>query len=219
MGVRYLHEIGFIERELEDWYNVSRTRVANLVLERDTDVLPPRSRSAMLYTLSSSSCSWHRLCASIVPQIMSKICLLSADTVIHRRSTISGFCSRRFDGTPPPHFYGELVKTDEGCDMLEDCGHFSEFAEFIRENMYEDQDADTVAQLKSVLWAVVSADWAPSTSPVLSRLVLTQSPTLDRAILVLLLAGSTSSIANTSWRASWTLLRSLQSIPCAGEFG
>jgi large subunit ribosomal protein L17e len=39
--------------------------------------------------------------------------------------------------------------------MLEDSGHFPEFAEFIRENMYEDQDADIVAQLKSVLWAVV----------------------------------------------------------------
>lgn len=63
--------------------------------------------------------------------------------------------SGAFDGTAPPHFYGELVKTDEGCDMLEESGHFPEFADFIRQHGLEDFDPEIIDKLKSVLWAVV----------------------------------------------------------------
>lgn len=61
-----------------------------------------------------------------------------------------------FDGTVPPHFYGELTKTTEGCEMLKEKGHFAEFAEFIRQNGMEATDVDVITKLKSVLWAVVS---------------------------------------------------------------
>lgn len=60
-----------------------------------------------------------------------------------------------FDGTPSPHFYGELVKTDEGCQILEASGHFAEFSTFIRQHGLEDSDSDVIARLKSVLWAIV----------------------------------------------------------------
>lgn len=65
--------------------------------------------------------------------------------------------SNEFDGTVPPHFYGELVKTDEGRAILAQKGHFMEFAEFIRMHGLDDgEDLEIIAHLKSVLWAVVS---------------------------------------------------------------
>jgi hypothetical protein len=63
--------------------------------------------------------------------------------------------SSSFDGTPPPHFYGELVKTEEGCQILEASGHFLEFAAFIRQHGLEEEDNRIIRELKSVLWAVV----------------------------------------------------------------
>ena len=62
-----------------------------------------------------------------------------------------------FDGTVPSHFYGELVKTEPGCSVLRDKGHFAEFAHFIRQHALESEDFKTVFKLKSVIWAVVSS--------------------------------------------------------------
>ncbi|KAF9580285.1 hypothetical protein BGW38_003131, partial [Lunasporangiospora selenospora] len=53
-----------------------------------------------------------------------------------------------------PHFYGELTRTDEGCQLLRAKGHFSDYARFIRENCAESKDANIITDLKSVLWAV-----------------------------------------------------------------
>ncbi|CAO3594443.1 unnamed protein product [Absidia cylindrospora] len=58
------------------------------------------------------------------------------------------------DGLSPPHFYGELTKTEEGCTLLRDKGHFQLFTNYIRDYSLEPQDAETMQQLKSVLWAV-----------------------------------------------------------------
>lgn len=58
------------------------------------------------------------------------------------------------DGLSPPHFYGELTKTEEGCKLLKEKGHFRYFADYIRKNAHENRDPDTLQQLKAVLWAV-----------------------------------------------------------------
>ncbi|KAJ7044185.1 Rapamycin-insensitive companion of mTOR, N-term-domain-containing protein [Mycena alexandri] len=59
-----------------------------------------------------------------------------------------------FDGTVPPHFYGEMAKTDLGCQILQEKGHFAEFAEFIRRHSNESDDSEVILKLKSILWAV-----------------------------------------------------------------
>ncbi|KDN38380.1 hypothetical protein K437DRAFT_240106 [Tilletiaria anomala UBC 951] len=59
-----------------------------------------------------------------------------------------------FNGCAPPHFYGELVKTEAGCMALHDKGHFEEFAQFIQQHAFEAQDTEILGRLKSVLWAV-----------------------------------------------------------------
>ncbi|ELU39022.1 ste16 [Rhizoctonia solani AG-1 IA] len=59
-----------------------------------------------------------------------------------------------FEGTVPPHFYGEMAKTPLGCKVLEEKGHFPEFAHFIRQHGLESEDFEIINKLKSVLWAV-----------------------------------------------------------------
>jgi rapamycin-insensitive companion of mTOR len=54
----------------------------------------------------------------------------------------------------PLHFYGELTKTSEGCRILEEKGHFDEFAQFIFSCKDEDEDMEVIVKLKSCLWAV-----------------------------------------------------------------
>ncbi|UZJ53770.1 hypothetical protein CBS101457_003090 [Exobasidium rhododendri] len=60
----------------------------------------------------------------------------------------------QWDGRVPPHFYGELTKTPEGCAILYEKGHFAEFAHFIRTHGDEEEDVEIINKVKSTLWAV-----------------------------------------------------------------
>jgi len=59
-----------------------------------------------------------------------------------------------FEGVVPPHFFGEMAKTDFGCQTLHEKGHFSEFALFIRQHGHEMEDPELILKLKSILWTV-----------------------------------------------------------------
>ncbi|GAA5860724.1 hypothetical protein JCM3774_006265 [Rhodotorula dairenensis] len=59
-----------------------------------------------------------------------------------------------FDGHPPPHFYGELVRTEEGCKYLRATGHLEDFAAIVSLHEDSDLEADYVVMLKTVLWAL-----------------------------------------------------------------
>jgi rapamycin-insensitive companion of mTOR len=48
-----------------------------------------------------------------------------------------------------------MSKTELGCQVLNEKGHFSEFADFIRQHGLESEDPDLILKLKSILWAVV----------------------------------------------------------------
>ncbi|KAH7037790.1 Rapamycin-insensitive companion of mTOR, N-term-domain-containing protein [Microdochium trichocladiopsis] len=54
----------------------------------------------------------------------------------------------------PPHFYRELTRTKEGCRLLEDKGHFEEFASTIRELGMQSEDPEILTKVKGCLWAV-----------------------------------------------------------------
>ncbi|KAI0346017.1 hypothetical protein BDW22DRAFT_1353679 [Trametopsis cervina] len=58
------------------------------------------------------------------------------------------------DNIVPPHFYGVMAKTELGCRVLTEKGHFPEFAQFIRKHGMECEDQEIILKLKSVLWAV-----------------------------------------------------------------
>lgn len=65
---------------------------------------------------------------------------------------------RTFEGTAPRHFYGEIAKTELGCQSLHEKGHFEEFAYFIRTYGFESEDFEIIHKLKSILWVIVSTD-------------------------------------------------------------
>ncbi|KAI1815872.1 Rapamycin-insensitive companion of mTOR, N-term-domain-containing protein [Poronia punctata] len=58
------------------------------------------------------------------------------------------------DSHIPPHFYRELTRTKEGCQLLEDKGHFLEFASTIRDHGMQSDDAEMMTKVKGCLWAV-----------------------------------------------------------------
>ncbi|KAI0127811.1 cytosolic regulator pianissimo [Xylariales sp. AK1849] len=58
------------------------------------------------------------------------------------------------DSHVPPHFYRELTRTKEGCRLLEDKGHFAEFASTIREYGMQSDEPEILTKVKGCLWAV-----------------------------------------------------------------
>lgn len=58
------------------------------------------------------------------------------------------------DSHVPTHFYRELTRTEEGCRLLSDKGHFEEFVATIRAHGMQSEDLDLVKKVKGCLWAV-----------------------------------------------------------------
>ncbi|KAJ3178983.1 hypothetical protein HDU87_003252 [Geranomyces variabilis] len=78
--------------------------------------------------------------------------------------------SRDKDGVAPPHFYGELARTQEGTELLRSKGHFSDFTNLIRrrrENGWAGVQPADVLHLKGVLWAVGNIGAVPTGLPFL----------------------------------------------------
>lgn len=57
-------------------------------------------------------------------------------------------------GIAPPHFYRELTRTIEGCDLLRESGHFDVFVTTIQDHWSENEDAEVMLRVKGCLWAV-----------------------------------------------------------------
>ena len=57
-------------------------------------------------------------------------------------------------GTVPPHFYRELTRTVEGCNLLRESGHFDVFVSTIQDHWSENEDAEVMLKIKGCLWAV-----------------------------------------------------------------
>ena len=57
-------------------------------------------------------------------------------------------------GLAPPHFYRELARTEEGCKLLRQSGHFYEFASTVRDFSLNDDDFETLVKVKGSLWAI-----------------------------------------------------------------
>ena len=48
-----------------------------------------------------------------------------------------------------------MSKTELGCQVLQEKGHFTEFTQFIKQHGLESEDTDLIMKLKSILWTVV----------------------------------------------------------------
>jgi hypothetical protein len=63
-----------------------------------------------------------------------------------------------YESGAPTHFFGELTKTPEGCQYLQEKGVVPELAEMIRMHGMEDSDQELITSAKAALWAMVSSE-------------------------------------------------------------
>ena len=75
----------------------------------------------------------------------------------------------QYNGSVPPHFYRELTRTSEGCELLRAKGHFGEFAATIQDFAMEDEDPETILKVKGCLWAVGNVGSMELGGPFLER--------------------------------------------------
>ena len=57
-------------------------------------------------------------------------------------------------GLLPPHFYRELARTEEGCRLLRQSGHFYDFASCVRDYKMDEEDLEALTKAKGCLWAI-----------------------------------------------------------------
>ena len=130
IGFQYLCDAGYIVQEMEGWFHVS-------ILIAWTQ--------PFAHTASQER---NRQYAVQVEVYLARAFNLAESDEDDEQLT--------FEGTVPAHFYGEMAKTELGCTVLQEKGHFNDFADFIRLHGLEHEDVEIIDKLKSVLWAVVS---------------------------------------------------------------
>lgn len=93
---------------------------------------------------------------SVIEASLAKDFLVAPDEGSHRMSLFDdGEADPDFhDSHVPPHFYRELTRTQEGCRLLSDKGHFEEFVATIREHKMQTSDPEILTKVKGCLWAV-----------------------------------------------------------------
>ncbi|ORX62115.1 hypothetical protein DM01DRAFT_1298682 [Hesseltinella vesiculosa] len=123
-GFRYLDDLDYVEKEMDEWFEF---RNQQYVIQLEL---------SLARALANSPCK------KINP-FEERV-----DSEFDFEQLQPG------DGLSPPHFYGELTKTEEGCTLLREKGHFRQFTQFLRDHWDKVYDVQTVQQLKAVLWAI-----------------------------------------------------------------
>ncbi|KAF2165641.1 hypothetical protein M409DRAFT_67035 [Zasmidium cellare ATCC 36951] len=85
------------------------------------------------------------------------------------QSTIDDTIGPQDYGAVPPHFYRELTRTAEGCELLKAKGHFEEFTATIQDFAMEEDDPETILKVKGCLWAVGNVGSMELGAPFLER--------------------------------------------------
>lgn len=92
-----------------------------------------------------------------------------ADVSEKPQSSIDDGLEPQHYGSVPPHFYRELTRTAEGCELLQAKGHLEEFAATIQDFAMEDEDPETILKVKGCLWAVGNVGSMELGAPFLER--------------------------------------------------
>jgi hypothetical protein len=128
VGYKYLDELDYITREMDDWFlgrNDSYVALIEASLARALADIPDKtSNNTQQQTGGASGFD-----DTLPPETLDY-------------------------GMVPPHFYRELTRTREGCELLEAKGHFDEFAAAIKDWGMEEEDAEIILKVKGCLWAV-----------------------------------------------------------------
>ncbi|KAK4250597.1 Rapamycin-insensitive companion of mTOR, N-term-domain-containing protein [Corynascus novoguineensis] len=91
---------------------------------------------------------------SVIEASLARAFMDHQDDTTNRISVFEEQQEMEADSHVPPHFYRELTRTLEGCKLLNDKGHFDEFAATIREHGMQSDDPEMMVKVKGCLWAV-----------------------------------------------------------------
>ncbi|ERT01250.1 hypothetical protein HMPREF1624_02492 [Sporothrix schenckii ATCC 58251] len=117
------------------------------------------------------------------------------------------------DAHIPPHFYRELTRTEEGCRLLREKGHFDEFATTIRDYGMQTADAELITKVKGCLWAVGNVGAMELGAPFLESCdVVEQVVNIARHQQIMSLRG-------TAFFVMGLISRSLHGLEILSEFG
>ncbi|KAG0742053.1 hypothetical protein G6F57_008738 [Rhizopus arrhizus] len=125
-GFRYLNALGYVQKEMDDWFERGNQ---NYVTQLELSLARALINSPDKKTINPFE---------------------------ERTDSENDFeMLQPGDGFTPPHFYGELTKTEEGCTLLRQKGHFQLFANYVRKFSAEKTDSgESLSQLKAILWAL-----------------------------------------------------------------
>lgn len=139
VGYHYLDGLDYITREMDDWFLGRNDGYVTLV------------EASLARGLGAAGAEMERprLPGQIGPNAMEES---TADF-----------------GTVPPHFYKELTRTAEGCELLRAKGHFEEFTNTIMDYGLESEDPELILKVKGCLWAVGNVGSMELGSPFLDR--------------------------------------------------
>jgi hypothetical protein len=140
VGYHYLDGLDYITKEMDDWF---------------------LGRNDTYVTLVEASLA-RALTADNVPAAEKPLTAGLNDDSFEPSS--AGYYS-----SVPPHFYRELTRTAEGCELLKAKGHFEEFAATIQDFAMEDEDPETILKVKGCLWAVGNVGSMELGAPFLER--------------------------------------------------
>ncbi|KAK6442810.1 hypothetical protein LTR95_000916, partial [Oleoguttula sp. CCFEE 5521] len=91
---------------------------------------------------------------SYVTLVEASLARALADIPEKPRSSLSDTAEPQNYGYVPPHFYRELTRTVEGCELLRSKSHFEEFTATIQDFATESSDPEIILKVKGCLWAV-----------------------------------------------------------------
>jgi len=116
-------------------------------------------------------------------------------------------------GTVPPHFYRELTRTSEGCQLLRDSGHFDVFVTNIQDSWREDEDPEAITKLKGSLWAVGNVGSMELGAPFL------QETDVVNWIIKIATSSEVMTIRGTAFFVLGLISRSLHGMEILTEYG
>ncbi|KAL1897086.1 hypothetical protein Sste5346_004291 [Sporothrix stenoceras] len=117
------------------------------------------------------------------------------------------------DAHIPPHFYRELTRTEEGCRLLREKGHFDEFATTIRDYGMQTADAELITKVKGCLWAVGNVGAMELGAPFL------ESCDVVEQIVKIAQHQEIMSLRGTAFFVMGLISRSLHGLEILSEFG
>ncbi|OZJ02093.1 hypothetical protein BZG36_04577 [Bifiguratus adelaidae] len=182
-GFTYLNGLDYVSREMDEWY---KERNCHYVTQLEVSL----ARAIM-----SSPEGQHSVFEERVDNK-------------HNFETV-----QPCDGAVPSHFYGELTKTPQGCLMLREAGHFSLFADYIRNYSMESHDREIIRNLKAVLWAVGNIGATRNGLPFL------EEEDIVKDIVAIAEHSEVLSLKGTSYYVLGLICRTQQGVELLGEFG